>query len=62
MFLFTLGDKTKGRLLDGERCGVRRGTPDTATANAHDKKGPAAVIHYTHTPCGYIDIGGTVYR
>ena len=33
-----------------------------STANAHDKKGPAAVIHYTHDPCGFVIIAGTTYR
>lgn len=33
-----------------------------ATANAHDSKGPAAVIHYSHSPCGYVTISGTIYR
>ena len=33
-----------------------------STANAHDKNGAAAVIHYSHAPCGYITIAGTVYR
>ena len=33
-----------------------------ATAHASDSKGPAAVIHFTHTPCGYVTIAGTVYH
>lgn len=33
-----------------------------ATANAHDAGGPAAVIHYTHAPCGYATLGGVTYR
>jgi hypothetical protein len=33
-----------------------------ATASAHDKKGAAAVIHFSHAPCGYVSVGGTVYR
>ncbi len=33
-----------------------------STANAHDKNGSAAVIHYTHTPCGFVNIGGMKYR
>ncbi len=33
-----------------------------STANAKDKKGAAAVIHYTHTPCGFTIINGTQYN
>ncbi len=33
-----------------------------STTNAHDKNGPAAVIHYTHDPCGFVVIAGTTYR
>lgn len=33
-----------------------------ATASASTAKGPAAVIHYTHNPCGYAVIGGTTYK
>lgn len=33
-----------------------------ATANAHDADGPAAVLHYTHAPCGYLRVGGTLYK
>lgn len=33
-----------------------------STANAHDSKGPAAVIHYSHSPCGYVTIAGTIYH
>ncbi len=33
-----------------------------ATAHASDKKGAAAVIHFTHSPCGYVTIAGTVYH
>ena len=33
-----------------------------ATASAHDKKGAAAVIHFSHAPCGYLNVGGTIYR
>jgi hypothetical protein len=33
-----------------------------SSAGAHDSKGAAAVIHYSHAPCGYVTISGTVYR
>lgn len=33
-----------------------------ATANAHDSHGAAAVIHYIHTPCGYVVINGSTYK
>jgi hypothetical protein len=33
-----------------------------STASASDAKGPAAVIHYSHDPCGYITIAGTIYK
>ena len=33
-----------------------------ATANAHNAKGPAAVIHFTHSPCGFVTIAGHEYR
>lgn len=33
-----------------------------ATASANTAKGPAAVLHYTHSPCGYVVIGGTTYK
>jgi hypothetical protein len=32
-----------------------------ATANAHNDNGSAAVIHFTHAPCGYVTIGGHNY-
>lgn len=28
----------------------------------HDKRGSAAVLHFTHAPCGYINIAGTHYN
>lgn len=31
-------------------------------ASATTALGPAAVIHFTHTPCGYAVLGGTLYR
>lgn len=35
----------------------------SSSANAHDKKGDAAaVIHFAHSPCGFITIGGTTYH
>jgi hypothetical protein len=33
-----------------------------ATANAHNANGPAAVIHFTHSPCGFVTIAGQQYR
>ncbi len=33
-----------------------------ATANATTALGPAAVLHFTHDPCGYAVIGGVKYR
>lgn len=33
-----------------------------ATANATTAKGPAAVIHFTHSPCGYAVISGKTYH
>jgi hypothetical protein len=33
-----------------------------SSANAHNANGPAAVIHYTHAPCGYVTLGGQTYR
>jgi hypothetical protein len=32
-----------------------------ATANAFTANGPAAVIHYTHAPCGSVTIDGQTY-
>ncbi len=34
----------------------------SATANAHNANGPAAVLHFTHSPCGFVTIGGQQYR
>jgi hypothetical protein len=31
-------------------------------AGATNKNGAAAVVHFTHMPCGYAVIGGTTYR
>jgi hypothetical protein len=33
-----------------------------ARANAHNAKGAAAVIHFTHSPCGFVTIAGQEYR
>jgi hypothetical protein len=33
-----------------------------ATANAHNANGAAAVIHFTHSPCGFATIGGQEYQ
>lgn len=33
-----------------------------ATANSTNKNGPAAVVHFTHMPCGYAVIGGKTYN
>jgi hypothetical protein len=33
-----------------------------ATANAHNAHGAAAVIHFTHSPCGFATIAGHQYR
>jgi hypothetical protein len=33
-----------------------------ATANAHNANGAAAVIHFTHAPCGFVKIAGEEYR
>jgi hypothetical protein len=33
-----------------------------ATANAHNAKGAAAVIHFTHSPCGFAKIAGHEYQ
>jgi hypothetical protein len=33
-----------------------------STANATTALGPAAVIHFTHSPCGYAVLGGTKYK
>lgn len=33
-----------------------------ASAGYTNAKGPAAVIHFTHAPCGYVIIGGTTYH
>jgi hypothetical protein len=33
-----------------------------ATANAHNANGPAAVIHFAHSPCGFVTIAGQQYR
>lgn len=34
----------------------------SATADATTAKGPAAVIHFTHSPCGYAIISGMTYQ
>jgi len=33
-----------------------------STAHVHDAKGAAAVLHFSHSPCGYVTIAGTVYK
>jgi hypothetical protein len=33
-----------------------------ATARAHNAHGAAAVIHFTHSPCGFAKIAGQEYR
>ena len=33
-----------------------------ATSNAHNAGGPAAVVHFTHSPCGFATIGGQQYH
>jgi hypothetical protein len=33
-----------------------------AKANATTKKGPAAVVHFTHSPCGYAVLNGRTYK
>jgi hypothetical protein len=33
-----------------------------ATAHAHNANGPAAVIHFTHSPCGFAMIAGREYQ
>ena len=33
-----------------------------SSANAHDSGGAAAVLHFTHAPCGYLRINGTLYK
>jgi hypothetical protein len=33
-----------------------------ATANAHNAHGAAAVIHFTHSPCGFVTIAGHEYQ
>jgi hypothetical protein len=33
-----------------------------ATADAHNAKGAAAVIHFTHSPCGFVKIAGREYQ
>jgi hypothetical protein len=33
-----------------------------SSANATTPDGRAAVIHYTHSPCGYVVLGGQTYR
>jgi hypothetical protein len=50
------------RLTPGETLEVEGEYIPASTANAHDAKGAAAVIHYSHAPCGYVNIGGTVYK
>lgn len=31
-------------------------------AHAHNAQGPAAVVHFTHTPGGFVVVGGVTYR
>lgn len=46
----------------GERLELEGEYIPKATANATTALGPAAVIHFTHDPCGYAVIGGVKYR
>lgn len=50
------------RLSAGQTVEVEGEYIPSSAASAHDARGRAAVLHFTHAPCGYITIGGTVYR
>lgn len=49
-------------LTVGQRIEVEGEYIPKATAGASNKKGAAAVIHFTHNPCGYAVIAGQTYR
>lgn len=50
------------KMTVGESVEVRGEYIPAATANAHDSAGPAAVLHFTHSPCGFITIAGHKYQ
>jgi hypothetical protein len=49
-------------LRRGQRFEVQGEYIPASQADARNNNGPAAVIHFTHSPCGYVLIDGTVYR
>jgi hypothetical protein len=46
----------------GESVTVKGEYIPASTANAHDAAGPAAVIHFAHSPCGFVEVGTTIYQ
>ena len=50
------------RLSPGQVIEVEGEYIPAATANAHDAHGAAAVLHFSHSPCGYVTIAGTIYK
>ena len=50
------------RLAAGQILEVEGEYIPASTANAHDAHGAAAVIHFSHSPCGYVVIAGTTYK
>lgn len=49
-------------LRRGQRFEVQGEYIPASQADARNNNGPAAVIHFTHNPCGYVGIDGMVYR
>lgn len=50
------------RLTGGQIVEVEGEYIPAHSTSVHDKKGAAAVLHFTHAPCGYITIAGTHYN
>jgi len=50
------------RLAAGQILEVEGEYIPASTAHAHDANGAAAVIHFSHNPCGYVVIAGTTYK
>jgi hypothetical protein len=48
-------------LSQGQVITVRGDYVPSDSANAYNDNGAAAVIHFTHTPCGWVSIDGQTY-
>lgn len=50
------------KLVAGDLIEVEGEYIPAATSGASNENGAAAVIHFTHNPCGYVSVRGNVYR